>query len=63
MLRERIRKGRTVEYFVPDAVNKILTDKGHYRATATSISACASPSIDALLPPGSGADLSSILKK
>lgn len=34
MVREWIRKGRTVQYLVPPGVNKLLVEKGHYKPTS-----------------------------
>ena len=35
MVREWIRKGRSVQYLVPPAVNAILVAKGHYKSSPT----------------------------
>src|SRR5262249_45196370 len=34
LIRDWIRRGRSVQYLVPPAVNRILTEKGHYRTQA-----------------------------
>ena len=34
MIRERVQAGKSVRYLVPDAVNDMILDKGHYRAAS-----------------------------
>lgn len=50
MIRDWIRRGRSVQYMVPPEVNRILMEKGHYRTASTAPTAPSNPPAPGRLP-------------